>query len=348
MVAIYHFGSDGYIASLPVVQNGWLFVDYFFVLSGFVIAHSYGQRLADREVSVWRFMGLRMGRIYPLHIAVLLGFVSLEILLIVAGDMLSSYVSRDPFTGSRSIESLVQNLFLLQSFAIPGGHGWNGPAWSIAAEMWTYLLFALVFLAGRRGLLLISILLAIASLTWMTSYAPDLHITFHGGVLRCVFGFAIGVLTYNAFQRFGGVGGSAWEIAAVLVTLAFVAIAEGTVTFAAPLVFGGMIFVLASQRGALAKALSSRPFQQLGLISYSIYMVHIFVQARFGEILQIADVVDLSVDEAGRTLTMGAPWIGDLLTVVMVALVIIALFFSYYLVEKPGRDLSRRWLSRKA
>lgn len=63
LVVLVHFRSNGYIAQLPVLRNGWLFVDYFFVLSGFVIAHSYGARLASGEVSVARFMGLRMGRI---------------------------------------------------------------------------------------------------------------------------------------------------------------------------------------------------------------------------------------------------------------------------------------------
>lgn len=348
LVAMYHFSSNGYLAAIPVVQNGWLFVDYFFVLSGFVIAHSYGERLAQGKVSVLRFMGLRMGRIYPLHIAVLLAFIALELVLVFGGETIARYVSREPFTGSRSLEALGQNIFLLQSFGIPGGAGWNGPAWSIAAEIWTYLLFALVFLAPKRWMLAIAGGIAAVSAVWMMSYAKDLHITFNGGILRCLFGFSVGVLTYHAFRRFGGIGGSVWELAALAATLVFVALARDTVTFAAPFVFGAMIFVLASQRGVIARILGMKAFQQLGLVSYSIYMVHIFVQGRFGEVLQITDLVELSVDASGRTLLEGSRLMGDALTVAMLVLLVAASFISYYLVERPGRDLSRKWLFRDA
>ncbi|MEL7445228.1 MAG: acyltransferase [Pseudomonadota bacterium] len=345
LVALYHFNSNGYLASLPVVQNGWLFVDYFFVLSGFVIAHSYGERLATRQVSVGKFMGLRMGRIYPLHIAVLFAFIALEMVLIFGGDTIARYVSREPFTGSRSLEALGQNIFLLQSFGIPGGAGWNGPAWSIAAEIWTYLLFALVFLVPKRFMLGLAALLAAGAAIGLMSYAKDLHVTFDGGILRCIFGFGIGVLTYHAFRRFGGVGGTGWELAALALTVAYVSVAELMLTFVAPLVFGAMIFVLASQRGVVAKVLSMSGFQKLGLISYSIYMVHIFLQGRLGEVLQITRLVDLSVDKDGRTLLQGSPLMADAITIVMLVLLVIASFISYYLVEKPGRDLSRKWLS---
>ncbi len=345
LVALFHFSSNGYIAQTPIVQNGWLFVDYFFVLSGFVIAHSYGERLASRQVSVGRFMGLRIGRIYPLHIAVLLAFIALELLLVFGGDTIARYVSREPFSGSRSIGALIQNLFLVQSFRIPGGSGWNNPAWSIAAELWTYLLFALVFLAPRRFMLWIAGGLAVTAVAAMMSYSDSLNITFNGGILRCVFGFAVGVLTYHAFRRYGGLGGTGWELAALAFTIAFVSIARGALTFAAPVVFGLMIFVLASQRGAVARVLSWKLFQQLGLVSYSIYMAHIFVQGRFGEILQITKVVKLSVDRDGRTLLEGPPLIADALTLAMLALLVAASFVSYYLVEKPGRDISRKWLS---
>lgn len=55
------------------MRNAYLFVDFFFVLSGFVIASTYQERIAG-GFSVWRFMLLRLGRLYPLHIAVLVAF----------------------------------------------------------------------------------------------------------------------------------------------------------------------------------------------------------------------------------------------------------------------------------
>jgi len=345
LVALYHFQANGLIARSLLVQNGWLFVDYFFVLSGFVIAHSYGARLREGRVSVGRFMALRMGRIYPLHIAVLLAFIALEMLLVFGGETIAQYVTREAFTGSRSLGALVQNIFLLQSFGIDGGRGWNGPAWSIAAEMWTYLLFAVIFVVARRWFVWIAAGLAIVAAAWLNANASDLHVTFEGGIIRCIFGFSVGVLTYQAYRRFGGLRGPLWEGLAIAMVLIFAAFADGAWTFFAPLVFALTIMALATQSG-LVSALLRRPFfQMLGLISYSIYMVHVFVQGRLGEVLQVANVIDISVDAQGRTLLTGSPWIGDAVTLVMLALLIAVSWLGYHLVEKPGRDLSRKLLA---
>ncbi len=345
LVALYHFQANGLIARSLLVQNGWLFVDYFFVLSGFVIAHSYGARLCDGAVSVGRFMALRMGRIYPLHIAVLLAFIALELLLVFGGDWIAQFVTREPFTGSRSIGALLQNIFLLQSFGIEGGRGWNGPAWSIAAEMWTYLLYAVIFVIARRWFVGIAGLLVLAAGVWLFANAPDLHVTFEGGIVRCIFGFSVGVLTYKAFRQFGGLHGQLWEALAIALVIAFASFAAGAWTFFAPLVFALTIMALATQSG-LVSALLRRPFfQLLGLISYSIYMVHVFVQGRLGELLQMTDLIDISVDAQGRTLLTGSPWVGNAVTVAMLALLIGVSWLSYRLVEKPGRDWSRKLLS---
>lgn len=346
LVVLVHFRSNGYIAQLPVLRNGWLFVDYFFVLSGFVIAHSYGARLASGEVSVARFMGLRMGRIYPLHIFVLLGFLALELMLVLGGDFVARFVSREPFTGARGLESLTQAVFLVQTFGVGKAWGWNVPAWSIASEIWTYFLFAFVFAVAKRHVPVVSVVLALVAGAAVMSYSPHLDVTFDGGVLRCIFGFGLGVATYHAFRRFGTVGGSAWELAVLALTVIYASFAEGRATFLAPFVFALMIFVLSSQRGVVSRVLSAKPFQFLGLTSYSIYMIHVFIQGRLGEVLQITRIVKIKVDAQGRTTLAGDPLVSDLVTLVMLALVIGAAWVTYRLVEVPGREFSRRLLAR--
>lgn len=342
MVALYHFKAPGMIGQLALVQNGWLFVDYFFVLSGFVIAHSYGRKLAERSTSIARFMWLRIGRIYPLHAAVLVGFVALELLLLVFGDAMGGLVSRAVFTGYRGPESLIQSVFLLQSFGLPEAHGWNIPAWSIAAEMWTYLLFAFVFLLRGRAMLWVTAALVAVSAAIVTQISNDLFITFNGGIVRCIYGFGIGVLAYVAFRRWGGVGGTVFEAAVLIATLLFVAIAKLAVTYAAPFVFGAMIFVFASEKGAIANALKARVLVGLGLISYSVYMVHMFVQARLAEFFQVTKLVAVEADAMGRTTLAASPLAGDLITLAMVGLVIMASIATYQLVEKPARQWSRK------
>ncbi len=344
MLVIFHFGSNGNIARLPIVQNGWLFVDYFFVLSGFVITHAYAHRLGEEEVSIARFMGLRLGRIYPLHLFVLASMIALELLLIIGGDTIARFVTREPFGGTRAVEPLVQALFLTQSFGIGEARGWNVPAWSIAAEIWAYLLFACVFVFAKSRIVPVSLGLVAVAMLGLLSYAPDLLITFEGGILRCIAGFGLGVVTCFLFRRRPPAGGSLQELGALAITVTFLSLATGLVTFLAPLVFAAMILVMARQTGVVSQVLLARPFQFLGMTSYSIYMIHNFVQGRLGEVLQITKIVAISVTPAGQTFVKAAPLVCDALTLVMLAIVVAGAYVTYRLVELPGQALTRRLL----
>ncbi len=84
MVAFHHFRTDSLLDGLTIVRQAWLFVDFFFLLSGFVIAATYRDRLA-RGHGVLPFMLLRIGRLYPLHLAILAAFVAAEGALLIAG-----------------------------------------------------------------------------------------------------------------------------------------------------------------------------------------------------------------------------------------------------------------------
>jgi peptidoglycan/LPS O-acetylase OafA/YrhL len=146
-VVFYHFNAPGWLCGSPVARGGEMFVDFFFVLSGFVIAASYGQRLR-KGFSLGRFMGLRFGQVYPLHLAMLLVFVAMELVALVK----PSLSPRPPFTGARSLQHLADNVFLLEATGLSGGPSWNTPSWSICVEFWTYLIAALVLRFSRRWL----------------------------------------------------------------------------------------------------------------------------------------------------------------------------------------------------
>ncbi|MEQ9314667.1 MAG: acyltransferase, partial [Henriciella sp.] len=150
MVMLHHFSVATHFYHIDLIRNAWLFVDFFFVLSGFVIALNYKDRIAE-GFSVPRFMGLRFGRIWPLHAFVLGLFVVAEIVLAFLPG-LENIVGRDAFCtdwtqpncdGQHTAETLAPNFFLLH--ALPGvsdNISWNGPSWSISTEFWTYLIFA--------------------------------------------------------------------------------------------------------------------------------------------------------------------------------------------------------------
>ena len=95
---MFHFRVTSHVNDLAVVQHGWLFVDFFFVLSGFVLAHAYGERLRSGQVDGFRFMLLRIGRIYPLHLVLLATMILFEGML--ATGILPRLASESHFRGA--------------------------------------------------------------------------------------------------------------------------------------------------------------------------------------------------------------------------------------------------------
>src|SRR5437899_2287510 len=135
LVVLFHFHGHSPIYSSGLVRGSYLFVDFFFVLSGFVIAYNYARRLGDWP-GVKRFLILRCGRVYPLHLFMLMCFVAYETLRLAEKP--------DAFTGPNSPAAVVSNVLLLQSMGVHDHLTWNGPSWSISTEWWTYVVFALV------------------------------------------------------------------------------------------------------------------------------------------------------------------------------------------------------------
>lgn len=132
LVCLFHFKVVSPVADWAFVRQSWMFVDFFFVLSGFVIAANYQRRLAG-SMSLGRFLLLRLGRIYPLHAFMLAIFVATELAALALGG--SDYHQRGLFDDAHSPWSIITNLFLLQSFGIEGRLTWNHPSWRCRRSM---------------------------------------------------------------------------------------------------------------------------------------------------------------------------------------------------------------------
>lgn len=336
-VALFHFHGPGLLAASTIVRGSWLFVDFFFVLSGFVIAHAYRARLAS-GFSVARFMGLRFGRIYPLHLFMLLVYLAA---VLVAGTGVEP---------DRTPGQFVQNVLLLNSLHA-ATNSWNAPSWSIAAEFWAYLAFAaiVVLLRGRAAIGFAA--LATIGLAVLVIWSREgLGTTFEFGLFRCFYGFGIGALAHAMDPRWRWSGTFA-EIAVAVLTVILVAAPDGAIKYAAPLLFAVVVLVFARASGLISRALRMRPMLLLGTLSYSIYMVHSFVQGRLHDLLELLE------PRLGLELTRHDPVYGDLLTVsrgtsdvlsvLMLALVIAAAAFTYRFVEQPGRRWTRKWLQAR-
>ena len=360
-VCLFHFRVNSPIASSPFVLASWQFVDFFFVLSGFVIAANYRQRL-EGGLSRWRFLALRLGRIYPLHVFVLGLFVLSELM---AAILLPHEKSLRPmFDAAHALEAIPFHLLMLQSAGLFQRLTWNGPAWSIAVEFWAYVAFALIVPPLRERLNAVLVAVVIVCPLILFAVGPwGINVTWNWGLVRCFYGFALGVLAWSLWQRRGatpGKGSPIWtaiEVATLVVVVAFV-IATGGETrwnlFGPPL-FTATVLVFAHERGQVSRALATPPLLFLGTLSYSIYMMHSFVQARGTDVLKLIERVSgygltASSWRHGTRLTlMGAtPLQGTLLTVLMLIVVVAVSYVTYQAIERPAQLWSRdRFRARK-
>ena len=351
-MCLYHFNVVGPVAASTFVKGSWLFVDFFFVLSGFVMACSYGDRLIDLRAGQ-RFALLRFGRVYPMHIMMLLAFLATELLGTALGS--AELMHRDAFDDQHSAEAWVLSAALMQIFGWLPALSWNLPSWSIAAEFWTYLVFAaLLIVAGRRAGMLLA-LTAGVSMAVLALVAPDgINATFEFSLWRCLYGFCVGALVWRwTVDGRVPVGGTLAELVLVAMVIAFVSLDGGGAPFnlLAPLLFGLMMHVFAAQAGWVSQLLLLPQLQKLGVWSYSIYMVHSFVQSRLDDVLRVVaklggPTLGAAQTRDGRGFDMigATPAMGIALNLVMLLLVIATAAFTWRFVEMPGQ----RWARRRA
>ncbi len=248
VVAIFHFSGN------RIFPHGFLAVDLFFALSGFVLMHVYG----NRKVTAWGFTILRLIRLYPMYaFGLLLGLIA--------------YLG-EPGTGFS---------FILGAFFIPRAHGnlypLNGVSWSLVDEIAVNIIFG--FMLGRQipvGWLLLASMCVGAA---VFCFQPHLRHVNGGwtvanwpiGALRAAYSFSLGALLYRFAKRLPSVNGW-WLIAGILLTFSIPDITRAIVS---PLViiFVVPLTVLAGSSAHVGKW-SARIFEWLGGISYALYAIH--------------------------------------------------------------------------
>ena len=356
LVVLFHFHGYSPVYESPLIRNSYLFVDFFFVLSGFVIAWNYAARLASWE-QVRRFLILRLGRVYPLHAFMLFCFLAYETAKLVNG--LGQATPPTTFSGETQPAAVLTNLFLLQSLHVHDSLTWNGPSWSISTEAWTYVLFALIC-AGfglRLWMLAVAAIIPPVALLYLSKTGMDT--TYDWGLLRCVFGFALGVACFYVHRRRPQGGRPANPMLATVVecvivaaVVAFVSMVDKTSwSLLAPFVFALAVLVFASEDGLVSRLFRTAPLKWLGKLSYSIYLTHFFIVMLVPVVVKRLLHVDLWTPMAtaggqyvlvyGRNDLQGTLWYAA-----VIALTLAFSAFTYRWVETPGRDWSRRWATR--
>lgn len=350
LVAVGHAPIYSHITLSPIAGNAFLFVDFFFVLSGFVIAFNYRDRLAA-GFGIVRFMLLRFGRLYPLHLVMLGLFIAHEATGILFDGVLGGGEG-NAFSDNKNIYTIVTNALLIQSIFFQDHNAWNGPSWSISTEFYTYLIFAFVFAFVRKGYLLV--VSSIATLFFLVLIALiDMHPPFDYSIFRCTFGFAAGVIVFEVYssyrsrlarllarRRFA----TALELCLFAGLFYFISVAATPpLSILATALFAIVVLVFAFEAGAVSGVLSRGLFAEFGRLSYSIYMIHMLLFVSLLDVgLLLSKLLDIRlidrIGDGNLSLNVGL-WLGDLAVVAVLAMVVVCSRVSFAIVEAPGR----RW-----
>jgi peptidoglycan/LPS O-acetylase OafA/YrhL len=351
LVAMFHLVAFSHIYDSPFLRHSYLFVDFFFVLSGFVITASYRAKLLA-GFSFWNFMLLRWGRLYPLHIAILAAFIVIELLRYRYSGLLGGEMN-DKFSGARSITAIVTNVFLVQSLGVHSMLTWNLPSWSISVEFYTYAVFAIALILLRRRVHFFVAFVILMAPILLLRFVGQMNTDYEFGMIRCLLGFFIGSVCYDLYllvKRKEYVGSniamSLIEICSVGLVILFVCLCgNGPFSLAAPLIFGITVIIFSLESGVVSKILKMRPFVFLGALSYSIYMVHALVLIAMSYACQLVERESEIV--LRREGYFGVEmWQGDVSYGVLILLVVGTAYLTYTFIEQPGRRQSRKLADR--
>lgn len=341
-IVFYHMGPFGWVASWRPFQSGWMMVDFFFVLSGFVIAMSYGARLA-RGYPRGNFLFIRLGRVLPLHLAVVAGFTLLEFT-----------VFRPLLGEAHGWWEWVRGAFLLDAFATGAGNFYAPVSWAVGVEMVLYILAALLFGRGALGTAAAVVLAAAGGWGMATQFK-----VFGFGFLlqRGLYDFAVGVLAWRLHQRLSGL-----QLSAMLLTLAEVALVglviwllylprkDGSwVILAAPL-FALLTLIFARDTGLLARALHAKPLVWLGQLSFALFMVHLFwviLANRFGPRIFAAigreEWIALVNQRYGLLSMAPPPANATAISLALLAGALATAWLAWRFIEEPARHWTKRF-----
>jgi peptidoglycan/LPS O-acetylase OafA/YrhL len=249
-------------------------VDFFFVLSGFIIAHNYSNRIPDLA-SYARFLRKRLARIYPLHL--------LTLLIVVAMYLVAKRVGiaiKDPTHYQWNY--IPEQLLLLHAWGIDDRLSFNDVSWSISAEWFLYLIFPVLSaiilrlgsVASAAALIIGIVLIDLSGLLghkWSDA-------TFDFGILRALPSFAYGVILWRIWNLLRKTWTIPWLVPLLLYAAALAAMLSMAADELVIALFG--LVIIACALAEVSHALPAKlqfPLELLGNASFGLYMFHLLI-----------------------------------------------------------------------
>ena len=327
--------SSGWIPS--IVPHGYLAVDFFFVLSGFIMSYTYFPQFeADGINAFIPFFLKRIARISPL------GLATLAVILLL-GSIASIWGRSDLFLDEAVVHSGLTRAILINVLHLQGlfpEYNLNGPSWSISVEMAAYLLFPVLIYIVFHSPRLIALIYFIAGTSVIVGVAisqPRFGLAVWSvpfNLVRCFTEFGYGMLAYRLFRTQGRarpIGSDAWtcgitafSVAALILRLDLLAV----------LSFPLVVLAWAWNNGSASRFMSHRVPYFFGTISFSIYLVHHMFRLPELELLQYFRPAPVS------------PFLALAFALAGSVSVIPAAVLAYRCVERPGRTAMNNFFAK--
>ncbi len=340
-----------------LLNASWTWVDFFFILSGFIISYVYSETFREsiRSSKYWKYIGARFARIYPLHFFTLMWSLVCTLIILYYADAM------DPFyQGVYNPKAAPPSLLLLHSLHIYKTPTLNTPSWSLSTEWWVYMIFPFLvpYFSRLRGsgkiitfLLIIGFYLIIYY--WLGPMAepfpggpPRLNVIPDFGVFRCLAGFMLGMLLYETYKERSGFNilRNNWCFVLISGSTLLAMQFEVNELLLVLLFFPLIILSAAYNNTSLKKVLDTPVLQRLGDWSFSIYMVHIPIAQIF-----IIFLVKKNPDLYAKFPMQTTPDFA-LGLIYCIALVILTLFvasLTYRYIEVPARNYLNKFFKSK-
>ena len=335
-VVLYHIrlGAASYLPDWAdfVLSKGYLAVDLFFMLSGFVLWLNYSDRLRREGVrAVPKYLGRRVARVWPLHLFMLAAMVIFAFGVAATGELNTVHY---PWA------ELPLHVLLVHNWGFTSGLTWNDPSWSISGEAAAYLLLPLLVLAVdwkklspawsiAALLLLVALLSAIMGWSGAATLGEAIP---RFGLLRALTEFTMGTIVCALWQIWCARPRRAAGLAAALVGAALLLgfTTSAPETLVVPTFLAGLLLALALTADRRGNPLAARPIFYLGEISYSTYLVHFLLYIVF-KILFVAD----------------PGYVSPPLILLFLLLTLAASMALYHGVERPAQRLLNRLFDRR-
>jgi peptidoglycan/LPS O-acetylase OafA/YrhL len=264
----------------PVLLYGWLAVDLFFGISGFIMTLIYFEAIRDQRVSGGGFATLRLSRLWPLHAltTVLVGVLSFGFFVRYGTFPIAGSTADDPY-------HFLLNMLMMQSIGLQFAGSFNFVSWSLSIEIVCYAIFFVVC-RNAKWFDLLGLLLFLIGIYLLFNRVNTLFLSVNTG--RGLVGFFAGCLICRAIQSgyarplaFAAWGFFAFTIISRLLPPppggAMAATEIGTPLTMQVIVLPAVL-VMCLTTPLLRWLLATPPFAWAGRVSYSVYLVHIAIQ----------------------------------------------------------------------